>query len=308
MTSASNTKAVMLLILCAFFWGSCFPVGKDVLGQVHAYTLVFWRFVIAAICLMLYIRIKNIQFGEISTNRWGWVILVSIVGVGGLNLGLFTGLTLTSSTNGALIMALSPLVTSLIACFFQLRLPSTSQVFSIVVSLIGVGLVITNGQIDMLASLKINHGDKLIFCGMLAWSAYTYCSQSISRWMPVIPYTLIGMLSGAVVIGGLCLFEPDVHPLSELLTTSRTGISEVIYIGVFGTVAGYLLWLNGVQALGAPVASLFFNFVPVFSVLTSVLMGQTVTTVQILGISVVIIGLLIPRMPALAGQLTKRVA
>ncbi|WP_249199116.1 EamA family transporter [Photobacterium sp. GJ3] len=59
MQSPSPLKAVALLILCTFFWGSCFPIGKHALNEVHALTLVFWRFTIAAACLALYMLIMG---------------------------------------------------------------------------------------------------------------------------------------------------------------------------------------------------------------------------------------------------------
>lgn len=223
MKSDSTMKAIVLLIICTFFWGSCFPIGKHALDEVHALTLVFWRFVIAAACLGLYIKAARMPKPQLSSRQWLWVIAVSAVGVGGLNLGLFTGLAYTNATNGSLIMALSPLMTSLIACIALRTLPSFSQCFSLLVSLTGVLMVITNGHLETLFSMEINHGDKLIFCGMLAWSLYTYFSQGISRWMPVIPYTFVGMLSGAAVIGAMCLASPEVHPFAELWNSSTLG-------------------------------------------------------------------------------------
>ncbi|CAG9297402.1 DMT family transporter [Celerinatantimonas diazotrophica] len=294
MKSNPTLKAIPLLILCTFFWGSCFPIGKQVLGEVHALTLVFWRFIIAAICLGLYLKLARMPKLNLSKRQWLWVIAVSVVGVGGFNLCLFTGLTHTQATNGALIMALSPMITSLITCIASRKSPSLMQSFSLLVSLTGVLIVITNGHLNTLLSMQINRGDELIFCGMLAWSLYTYFSQGIGRWMPMIPYTFVGMVSAASVIGAVCLASPEVKPFTELFHSTMFGISEVVYIGVFGTVAGYLLWLNGVRHLGPANAALFFNFVPIFSVLTSFMLGQIVTWLQLLGIIVVITGLLLP--------------
>ncbi|MEI8595245.1 DMT family transporter [Photobacterium sp. Hal280] len=297
MNPSSTMKAVVLLIICTFFWGSCFPIGKHALNEVHALTLVFWRFTIAAVCLALYILVIGAERFALTVRQWIWVVAVSAVGVGGLNLGLFTGLEHTAATNGSLIMALSPLTTALMACVAMRTLPTRLQCLSLVVSLSGVLVVITNGHLDALLNMQFNQGDKMIFCGMLAWSFYTYCSQGISRWMPVIPYTFVGMLSGATVIGLMCLATPEVHPFAELFSSSAIGMTEVVYIGVFGTVAGYLLWLNGVRELGSPTAALFFNFVPVFAVLTAYMMGQAVTLLQLAGIAIVILGLLLPRVP-----------
>ncbi|WP_105901164.1 DMT family transporter [Vibrio gangliei] len=292
----SSAKAVIILIFCTFFWGSTFPIGKQALNEVHALTLILWRFLIAAAFLAVYIKLIRSPKIELSNKQWAWVFAVSAVGVGGLNLGLFTGLSYTSATNGSLIMALSPIMTSIIASIAHRSLPSRTQLFSLLVSLSGVLIVITNGQLDLLINLDFNHGDKLIFTGMLAWSLYTFFSQGISKWMPVIPYTLVGMVCGAIVIGTMCALTPDVHPFAELFNSSTRNILDVVYIGLFGTVAGYLLWLNGIRLLGSATASLFFNFVPIFAMLTAFAMGHEISQLQLIGVAVVIAGLVLPRL------------
>lgn len=296
MNRSANTNAVLLLLLCTFFWGACFPVGKQALSEVHPFTLVLWRFAIAACCLFVYAKWKNISMPTLTLKQWVWVIGVSIVGVGGLNLGLFTGLAETDASNGALIMALSPLATSLIGSLLQRTLPTRGAVFSLVICLFGVLLVLTNGDLQRVLRFEFNHGDQLIFFGMLCWSLYTYLTQGISRWMPMIPYTLVGMLAGFGVISVVTALSSTVHPIQESLAIDHIILADILFIGVFGTVGGYLLWISGVKQLGAANASLFFNFVPVFAVLTALMFGQNVTALQLLGMAIVIAGLLLPRM------------
>ncbi len=296
MNRSANTNAVLLLLLCALFWGASFPVGKHALGEVHALTLVIWRFAIAAVCLFVFIKWKRIPIPELKAKQWLWVVGVSIVGVGGLNLGLFTGLAQTNASNGALIMALSPLTTSLIGSLLQRKLLTRGAVFSLVVCLSGVLLVLTNGELQRLISFEFNHGDQIIFLGMLCWSLYTYLTQGISRWMPMIPYTFIGMLAGLGVISVVAAFSAEAHPVQESLAISQIVLADLLFIGVFGTVGGYLLWISGVKQLGAANASLFFNFVPIFAALTAVTFGQNVTGLQLLGMAIVISGLLLPRL------------
>jgi drug/metabolite transporter (DMT)-like permease len=295
MNHSGNRNAVLLLLLCAFFWGACFPIGKHALGEVHALTLVIWRFAIAAFCLFIYAKWQRIGMPRLTAKQWSIAIAISIIGVGGLNIGLFTGLAHTDASNGALIMALSPLATSLIGSLLQRKLPTGGAVFSLIVCLSGVLLVLTNGELQRLLGFEFNHGDQMIFLGMLCWSLYTHLTQGVSRWMPMIPYTLVGMLSGLGVISLVTAFSADVHPLQESALISPAVLADLVFIGVFGTVGGYLLWITGVKQLGAATASLFFNFVPVFAALTAFAFGQTVTSLQLLGMVIVIAGLLLPR-------------
>ncbi|WP_221792949.1 DMT family transporter [Oceanobacter mangrovi] len=305
MSRSANTNAVIALVFCAFFWGASFPVGKHALSEMHAVTVVLWRFVIAAVCLLAYARWMNIRMPHLNGRQWWWVIGVSVIGVGGINLGLFTGLEHTAANNGALIMALSPLVTALIGCLAHRQLPSVAQFFSLVVCLAGVLLVLTNGELQRLLGFQFNQGDQMIFGGMLCWSLYTFLTQSISKWMPMIPYTIVGMFAGIAVMLLLAFSDPQIQLLAELHTASAEVLADVLFIGLFGTVGGYLLWISGVKQLGAATASLFFNFVPVFSALTAFLFGQDVTALQLAGMAIVIAGLLLPR---LAGYFQNRSA
>ena len=296
MSRSANATAVLYLLLCTFLWGASFPVGKHALGEVNALTLVMWRFSIASICLYVLATYQRIPMPHLTKKQWVWAIGVSIIGVGGLNLGLFTGLAQTNANNGALIMALSPLVTSLMGSVAQRQLPTKGAVFSLVVCLSGVLLVLTDGAFAKLLGFEFNHGDQMIFLGMLCWSLYTYLTQGISRWMPMIPYTLVGMLAGFGVIALMVPFSAAVHPIQESMAISGSVLGDLIFIGLFGTVGGYLLWISGVKQLGATNASLFFNFVPVFAALTAFLYGQQVTVLQLLGMAIVIAGLLLPRL------------
>lgn len=296
MIRSKNTNAVLLLLICTFLWGASFPVGKHALAEVNAFTLVMWRFSIASVCLFIYVKYKHIPLPSLTAKQWAWAIGVSLMGVGGLNLGLFTGLAKTNASNGALIMALSPLMTSLIGSVAQRKFPTLGALFSLVVCLFGVLLVLTNGAIMSLLSFEPNRGDQMIFLGMLCWSLYTYLTQGISRWMPMIPYTLVGMLSGLGMISLMVMFSTEVHPLQESLAISKGVFGDLIFIGVFGTVGGYLLWISGVKQLGAANASLFFNFVPVFAALTAFAYGQQVTALQLVGMAIVIAGLLLPKL------------
>lgn len=293
-TSTSSSKAVLLLMICVMSWGSVFPLAKQILVDMNEMSLVLWRFTIAAASLLIYIVVRRQLWPVLSLAQYAFIAITSVVGVGGLNIALFTGLQHTAATNGALIMALSPVVTSLFASLFAKNWPSRSQVFSLIVGLSGVLLVITNGSLSRLLTLHFNRGDVIIMLGMLAWSFYTLSSKKISHWTPLIPFTLMSMLAGAATAGLVCLLTPNLHPLDELMALSLPSISIVIYIGLFATVVGYLFWNHGVKSLGAAKASLFFNFVPVFAALTSVLMGHEVSFLQVFGMIIVILGLLLP--------------
>lgn len=64
----------------------------------------------------------------------------------------------------------------------------------------------------------------------------------------------------------------------------------LLYLAVFGSMVAYLFWFNGIQKVGASRAAVFFNLVPVFSMLVAILFGSLPDLWQILGTLLVISG------------------
>ena len=93
----------MLYEVITFAWGSVFPIAKIILVHMHDVSLAIWRFVIGIASLALYMGMSNTPWPALTTRRYLVLALIGVIGVGGFNLALFTGLKQTSATNGALI-------------------------------------------------------------------------------------------------------------------------------------------------------------------------------------------------------------
>ena len=289
-----TNRAALMIIICMFFWGSVFPIAKILLVDISGASLALYRFVIAVLSLGIYMKLRRITLPHLTLFQWMMLLLVGMFGVGGFNIALFSGLQQTSATNAALIMSLSPIVTSLLSAILSKQWITKKQCISLVISFSGVVLVITNGSMDRLIQLNVNHGDLIIMVAMLAWSSYTICSQKLNTWAATIPYTQITMAAGLFSLLIFSFIQVDSHAWQEVQTLSVIGLVEVLYLGLFSTVIGYLFWIQGVSDLGPAKASIFYNLVPVFAALISLMFGQVLTEVQLTGMAIVLLGLTLP--------------
>ncbi len=286
-----RASAYLLLLICVFAWGSVFPLAKEILQAMSGLSLAIWRFVFAAAAIALFIALRRIPLRGLTPVR-GLVLLgIGVVGIGGFNFGLFTGLQQTAAINGALIMAMSPLVNALLDAIIRRRWLQRGQTFSLLLACAGVLLVITDGH---LLALPVNRGDLWIIAAMLCWSFYTLTAKATAHWLPPLFFTLLTMLGACAALLCASLFSPAAAPLSQLLALPAADLAGVIYIGLFATVFGYLFWNRGVATLGVTSASLFFNLVPVFAALTGLLAGQTINRIQLAGMLIVIAALMAP--------------
>ncbi len=98
------------------------------------------------------------------------------------------------------------------------------------------------------------------------------------------------MLFGAITLGLLSVIFED--PLTAIASAPLNAHLAMAYVVICSTMIAYLFWFNGIQKLGAGRASVFFNFVPVFSMIIALLTGQTLNIWQLLGTVLVMLGVM----------------
>lgn len=230
--------------------------------------------------------------GNINAFKLNWkpLILLGLCGITGFNLAFFIGLQTTSALNGALIMATSPVTTILISSITEKHRVSLPQTVGMLISLIGVILVISHGDINNIFKLHFTRGDLIILLGNLAWATYTVgCRRFISDSTPL-QTTAFTMLFGTIGIVVFSFYQSDLIKEIEEISTYNQII--LIYMGLVGSVLAYLFWNVGIKELGAANTSLFFNFVPVFTLLLAFIMGTIPNLLQLAGALLVISGVI----------------
>lgn len=281
---------ILFVTLSTFFWGTNFNAGSIVVSSVSPLTAASERFIIATLAIFVFMIIKD--KGNISTFRLNWkpLILLGLCGITGFNLAFFIGLQTTSALNGALIMATSPVTTILISSIIEKHRVSLPQTVGMLISLIGVILVISHGDINNILKLHFTRGDLIILLGNLAWATYTVgCRRFISDSTPL-QTTAFTMLFGTIGIVVFSFYQSDL--IKEIEKISIYNQIILIYMGLVGSVLAYLFWNVGIKELGAANTSLFFNFVPVFTLLLAFIMGTIPNLLQLAGALLVISGVI----------------
>lgn len=294
MRTHKNT-AILLVTLSALFWGTNFNVGKMIIQHLSPLTAAAVRFTLASaiiIPIMGYAETNTLQ--AVKRNFFTYIVL-GVIGVAGMNGLFFWGLKYTTPINGALIMATNPLVTVLLArLLFNVPIHK-NQKLGMLFSLFGVLVVITNGSLDMMLHLKMSIGDAIIMGGNVCWAFYgVYGKRSLRESTPLMT-TTTSMTIGAMV---LMVLAYHAGQLNQLADQPWQVYAAIIYMALFGSVMAYLFWNIGIARLGAGTTSIFFNLVPVFTVLVSLAAGHPVTLMQVAGGALVVIGVVLATRPA----------
>lgn len=280
---------LFLVALSAIFWGTNFNIGKYVIEHISPLTTAAIRFFLASLfitplifCLESRATIKE----AVKRNQWVYLFL-GIVGVGGFNGFIAVGLQYTTAINASLIMATNPLVTTVLSAIFLKSMINGTQRAGLLISLAGVIAVITHGSLDMLLHLRIASGDWLIMAGNICWAVYSVFGRRFLNDSKPMITTTVTMLVGSLALILAASYDANI---SQLLNQPPQIYSSLLYMSLCGSVLAYLFWNYGITHLGAGTTSVFFNLVPVVTVLVAVIMGEPVTPIQIIGGLIVIFG------------------
>ncbi|MET3689975.1 drug/metabolite transporter (DMT)-like permease [Priestia megaterium] len=284
-----KSRIYLMLIGFAIFTGATFNLAKYAVHYFSPASAAAWRFGIAALVMVLILGLqKQIKSKTIKTY-WKMYILLGIIGIFGFNAFFFLGMQYTSPLNGALIMGTNPLVTALFA-YFILKNPITKQqMLGISFALLGVILVLTQGSLEIIQTLSISKGDLLILAGNLCWALYGVLGRKYLNGSSSMETTTYTMIVGSLCLVILTVFSPSPQPLSHV-TWSAWG--AILFMALFTSVLGYLWWNKGMATIGASNTSLFFNLVPVVTMILSILTGALITLPQVIGTCLVILGVL----------------
>jgi drug/metabolite transporter (DMT)-like permease len=285
-------KARIYFMLLAFplFTGATFPAAKYAVQYFPALSAASWRFGLAAVCLLLVLAAtEGIRKQVVRENGIAFFIL-GLLGIFGFNLFFFLGMKQTSSVNGALIMATNPLLTVLLARIILNHAITARQTAGLILSLFGVLAVITHGSWELVRSLAFSAGDLFILAGNLCWALYSVLTRRLVKNSSSLATTTYTMLTGAAVLLIVSFLTPQ--PVSAV-SIPLMAWTAILFMAFFTSVLGYLWWNKGVQELGPGKTSIFFNFVPIVTMLLSFAAGIPISSVQWYGAALVLTGVFV---------------
>ena len=283
----------LLVTASAFFWGANFVLAAPILADLPPLWAAAMRFVLGAALMFMLAAVRREKLLGLLKRHAGVYLLLGAVGITGFNLFFFYALRSTSANSAALIMATNPLLTALLAVAFLGERLTTRHLVALPVALIGVAVVISQGNMNKLESLNFARGDLLMLAANLCWAMYNVL---VRRFMPQgspIANTSWVMAAGAILLLSVALGS-DTHV--STLDAKASIAMAVMVIG--GTVLAYLFWGIGIARLGAARTAIFVNLVPVFAMLVGAFLGTLPTAAQLVGGLIVLSGVSISMFPS----------
>jgi drug/metabolite transporter (DMT)-like permease len=276
------------LLLTALFWGGTFIAGRMLVGQVAPFQAAFLRFCVASIVLLILLHHRHGKLPALPRRLWGPMVLLGATGVFAYNILFFWGLNYLVAGRAAVIVANNPVMIALgAALFFGHRLDWIKSA-GVLLSVGGAILAISRGDVALLFSGGLSWGDLMLFGCVLSWMAFSLIGKTVL--MHCSPLTAIAYSS---VVGTLLLLPPALMTglWSQWPSYAWLDWINIVYLGVFGTVLGFVWYYEGIEKIGPTRAALFINFVPISAVTLAFLILNEPITASLAGaVALVIAG------------------
>jgi drug/metabolite transporter (DMT)-like permease len=134
-----------------------------------------------------------------------------------------------------------------------------------------------------------------------SWVVYALVGKVLMRDLKPLPSVMYSVLVGTAALAVPALWE---GVASRVLDFSLKAWLCLAYLGIFGTVFGFVWFYEGIQKIGATRAGLFINFVPVSAVaIAYFVLGEALSPSLLAGAVLVTAGVyLTNRTPGPAGR------
>ena len=295
-----NTKkgtiiGTFLTIAGGILWGISGVCGQFLFQSkdVTASWLVPLRLVTAGFLLLCYylIRDKGKAFDIWKTKRNR--IDIIIYGLAGMMLcqySYFQTIEWSNAGTATVIQYLGPALIVVWVCLQTKRLPEKKEVLGVVLAVTGIFLIATHGNPTTLALSQ-----KALIMGLISAVSVVIYTVKPARMQAEFDTPLI--LAWGMLIGGTAL-TIAFRPWNNKVIFDGETFTALTFIILFGTMAGFSMYMTGVKMIGSVRASLYSCVEPVASmVLTAVWMKVSFTTPDLIGTVFVIATIIILALP-----------
>jgi drug/metabolite transporter (DMT)-like permease len=279
--------AWVLLVLTNLFWAGNYVFGKYVTAEISPVWITFSRWMLA-LCALLPMAIL-LEKPDWKAVRRAWLPLLGmgLLGVVGYNLLLYESLAFTSPLNAALVNSLNPALIVLFSAYLLRERMTGGQYAGLALSLVGVLITITRGDVTLFARFQLNQGDLLMLLAITVWTLYSVLGKRLAH-IPPITTTAVSALWAVLLLLPFAALNPV--SVGQISSLSLIGI---LYMAVFPSVGSYLLWNMAVRVTGANQAGVTLHLIPVFTALFGFALGDGVSAAQLIGGLLVCTGVLL---------------
>ena len=265
---SKNYLAYTFLVFATLFWSGNFIVGKFAsLFEIPPLTLNFFRWVMVWFILIPFTFKEIIHKKKYIKENWLLISFMGIITISTFNSVVYFALNYTQVINAVLMLAGIPAVVMILSSIMNIERTNFFQLVGLILSVLGVGTIISNAEIEKILSLNFNKGDLWMLVCVLSWSLYSTLLKK--KKFELSQFTFIQLM---VTVGLIFLIPQYFYERSIGLevSTNKYFIAILLYVVIFPAIAAYYCWQKAIELIGPNRSAIFVQLMPLFSALMAI--------------------------------------
>lgn len=295
-------RNAILFLALAIAWGSAFTAIKAGLEFFPPVLFAAFRYDLAGVLMLGYAVYATDQWRPTARDEWVLVGIGGTLMIAAYHAFLFIGEQGTTSAAAAILVSLSPILTT---GFARALLPDERLTWlgiaGLIIGFVGVGVLSNPDPNNLLETRTVSMF--LVFMAAASFALGSVLTRRVEGELPIETMEAWSMLLGALVMHGASL------AIAESITAVRwtgEGVLALLYLVVVASAAGFLIYFDLLERLGPIEINLVSYAAPVFAALTGlVFLNETPSTYTVLGFLCIIIGFVLLKRDALRDELTR---
>ncbi len=291
MIGSSRLSAFLLLAAANLLWSGNWVTGRALRDAFDPITLNFWRWAIAALILAPFALRGLVEQRRVLRRDVGTLLLLAFTGVAVFQSLVYLGLRSTTAINALLLNSSAPLFMLLCSWALERERPTLRQVSGMLISLAGILVILSRGELASLLHLELHAGDAWILLAMPVWGVYSVLLKRRPAQLSGLGFLFVIAAAGTVMLAPAYALQA-LHAPPRWPTPSEA--LGVLYIALAASVFAFTFWNRGVAAVGANAAGFTLHLLPAFGTVLAILfLGEAFAAFHAAGIATILIGVLL---------------
>ena len=166
-------NAILLLVLCMLGWAGNTIAGRLSADEISPMVIVFLRWAIVSSILFILNYQKILNSLNLIKGKLIWLFFMGALGYTGFNSLFYISAQYTSAINLGIIQGTMPAIVLVGSLLFFKEKTNLIQISGLLLTFIGVLILVSQGNLEILLLLALNYGDLIMFFSCFLYSGFT---------------------------------------------------------------------------------------------------------------------------------------
>jgi len=288
----SNFLAYIFLLLTVTFWAGNFIVGKFAsFYEVPPFSLNFYRWFFAWLILLPFTIPEIIKKKQYIINNYKLFIILGVTSITIFNSIVYYSLNFTQVISGVLMISTIPVMIMFFSFILKIEKTNLFQIIGVILSFMGVIIIITKANFEILKNLDFNKGDITMVIAMFSWALYSTLLKRQKYELSQISLLQVVISFGLIFLIPVYLIE---YQIGFRINLNTPFILILSYVVLLPGLASFILWIKGISLIGANRSGVFLHLMPIISaVMAMIFFNEKFMFYHMLGACFIITGILL---------------